>query len=304
MKFCGILLFGLLAACTTGATSAGPDSTVGATSDAGPTPPGAADGGVGTTSGPDAGPITGSGTSGNGALSILKLTATTLTLTDNPLNTETSQTQFVAIVTDTAGLDTIAGGTLEDDTGTVYGAFSAGANKGTYVASVSYSDANALKAINFPMGGGSRTFVARFFDNAKNEVTAQLGLSLKCRLRDFANRPIVFGAACDGTCHDLTTEDYNCGSCGNSCRALNAPGESYVCSTGLCKINEVCSPVSSRIPAGGTCEQFCQTQGLKCDESLVHTYESKDCSANYKYSDCVTPFAKGPTMQSFRCYCD
>ena len=62
------------------------------------------------------------------------------------------------------GLDTIAGGMLQDDAGGTYAAFGAGAVKGTYTATVAWSAINVVRAIDEPLAG-QRTFVAKFFDN-------------------------------------------------------------------------------------------------------------------------------------------
>lgn len=154
------------------------------------------------------------GTSNNGELSILSITPTSPTMTGGaPLPTESLGITFIAIVTDTAGLDAIAGGQLMDESGATFAAFGAGANKGTYSATLDWVAMNTIHAAEFGLEGGTRTFVAKFFDNHKNEATAQVEIKLACRS---AKTKGLLGA-CGGACIDVSRDANNCGTCGNAC---------------------------------------------------------------------------------------
>lgn len=57
-------------------------------------------------------------------------------------------------MTDTKGLDTIAGGQLKDPDGHTYGAFGAGSTKGTYTVTVDWTSVNSTFPIDFGGTGG------------------------------------------------------------------------------------------------------------------------------------------------------
>jgi hypothetical protein len=201
-----------------------------------------------------------SGMSANGELSIVSLTATTGTLTDGPASGETASVTFIAIVTDSNGLDTIAGGQLMDDSGTTYAAFGAGANKSTFSASLDYATMNGIHKADYPPSGGQRTFVAKFFDNKKNEVTAQVVLGLQCRSTEYHR----LGASCAGTCIDVAADITNCGSCGKTC--------SDMCVAGACGIPTSVTCVSDTAFSGSlTCAQVCKAAGKTCVDIVQYT---------------------------------
>ena len=198
-----------------------------------------------------------SGSSPNGALTIVSLTATVKSITSPASATAAggaaaSSTTLVAIITDSSGLDSIAGGQVIDETGATYAPFGAGANKGTYSASVTWDLANQANPLNFKAGGLKHTLSAKFFDNAGNVATAPLELSFYCS-------PTVSAGACDGTCADFLVDDKNCGACGVACRADQrcnrglgcAVTDFSVCTTGVTSCGAYCASV------GQTCATNC-----------------------------------------------
>jgi hypothetical protein len=311
------------AACTAGtggpngsAPSAGGDAPDGSSGASG-------DGDGPSDAGADAASPSTSATSANGELSIVHVASTVKTITQNADSTESDSAQFVAIVTDKAGLDTIAGGTLEDDTGITYGAFSAGANKGTYVASVTFEQINSIRRIDFPQAGGTRTFVVRFIDNAGNVVTASLSLDLRCRLRPAGYGqsidPSVAGlvGACGGACTDLNDDPDNCGACGTpTCATFNAGGavgDVQSCVAGSCVTQEQMSAcVDVAVQPAQTCDAVCASlgAGLKCDHVFGSTMDY-GCQyvGNGGREGCSVPFGSlkwGDTeavASSIKCTC-
>ncbi len=211
----------LLVGCT-----GGPDAPASSTNqtapaeavDAGPPATGESDPGAPTSDAGSAGPGTGTGASANGALAIVKLSATVSTVTWNPRPTESSSVTFVAIVTATAGLDTIAGGALEDDTGALYGAFGAGSTKGTFVAMTDFAAMNRIRAIDFSNAGGTRGNAC-----AADAICAQG----TCKANRFC---LAGGDVCDQVC---AAQGLVCGSVartdGPACTGVVYLGEGHPC---------------------------------------------------------------------------
>jgi hypothetical protein len=230
-----------------------------------------APGAPGTGTGADNGSTSadpGSNTS-SGDLSIISLTSTTAKLTGGErLGTESGAVTFIAIVTDAAGLDAIAGGQLTDDEGFTYAAFGAGANKGTYSAVLDWSTMNSIRGADFTSNGGQRQFIAKFFDNKKNEATSKITISLACRGQDDSGTGSLMGA-CGGECTTRLTGAY-CGTCGNVCPSGAA------CQTGQCvtppstpdaddptRLTTFCMPISV-YPPDTTCTKICAKLSKTC----------------------------------------
>jgi hypothetical protein len=197
------------------------------------------------------GTASGSSSGGSSALVIQSLTSTAQRITDpaSAMASDATSASIVAIVTDSAGLDTIAGGELLDSTGITYASFGAGANKGTYTATVTWSSATQAAALNFGPAGLQRTLTAKFFDNANNVATATIQVGFFCN-------PGATGNACDGVCEDFAS-DQSCGACGN------------VCSGAEC-LNQTCKDAAfscfdlSVLSTAATCQQVCQNMGKTC----------------------------------------
>jgi hypothetical protein len=221
---------------------------------------GGSDGGTGS-GGSDSGTGSGGSDSGsnpgsNGVLTIAALTATVSTLTGGaPLATESNSATFTAIVTDSLGLDSLAGGQLLDDTGLTYAAFGTGAGKGTYVATITWSGIDQTRAITF-VASGARTFIAKFFDNQGNTATASLQMNLACRDAD------GLVDSCGGVCTQLSTFYANCGTCGHVCKNDEA------CMGGTCASLAVLGTsacfAESTMNYNETCSDFCTAGGLTC----------------------------------------
>jgi hypothetical protein len=246
------------------------------------------DGGGGGGAGPESGSESSSGT---GVLRIAALTATVSTLTGGtPLPTESNGATFTAIVTDSLGLDSLAGGQLLDDTGLTYAAFGTGAGKGTYVAAITWASVNQTRSIDFT-AMGSRTFVAKFFDNQGNTATASLQMNLACR--DDAG----LVDSCGGGCTQLSTFYANCGACGRVCK------DNEVCVSGTCtNLASTGTPTcfaASSMRSSETCTEFCAGAGHPCT-GLIYGADLATCTARSMMggsaSNCGSSFNNYPSL--------
>ena len=139
---------------------------------------------------------------------------------------------FVAVCTDVAGLQALAGGVLESPDGTIqYGAFVA-SSQGSYSLTLSWSQINQAEPITFD-SNDQRSFEAAFFDSAGSSAHRTTSITLTCNGM----------AACDGVCIDIMTDDGNCGSCGTACGSPTT-----TCTAGVCAC-----PTSGEIACGGAC---------------------------------------------------
>jgi hypothetical protein len=190
-----------------------------------------------------------------GTLSVVSLTSTSQRLTGGkPLPTETESVTFVAIVIDGKGLDHIAGGHLVDESGATYAPFGAGATKGTYAATLTFAAMNQVRIADFPVGGGSRKFSARFFDNDGNTATASIDLALACRDERFG-----LVGSCGGICTDVATDGSSCGKCGTAC------GAGQRCNAGLCGAQTADECLHKRwFGPNTTCAAVCAQRGEAC----------------------------------------
>jgi hypothetical protein len=214
--------------------------------------PGSGDGGLSFDDSADGGS---SSSSSNGDLNIVSLTSTVAQITSaasiatGKNGSAASSTTLVAIITDSSGLNTIAGGQVLDANGATYAAFGAGADKGTYSADVSWDAITQAAPINFGEGGSKITLTAKFFDNAGNTATSTVDLSLYCS-------PQASGGACDGTCFDFGSDSSNCGKCGNAC------GTDLACIGGSCKPPQLSTCES--LTTATSCTQVCAALGVQC----------------------------------------
>jgi len=132
---------------------------------------------------------------------ILTLSTNTSTLT------EKDQLVVTAVVTDTDGVDDLIGGALDDPSTTgTYGAFATSAAEGAYELTLPWGAIEEVDTINTPIGGASRDFRARFFDQAGNVAEQTVTVTLHCSMSGYA--------LCGGQCTDLATDPQNCGKCG------------------------------------------------------------------------------------------
>ncbi len=254
-------------------------------------------------------PELGSGESPNGVLKIVSLTSTSATVTGgSPTSTESESVTFVAIVTDSKGLDTIAGGQLVDDTGATYGAFGAGANKGTYAAAITFSQINQVRAIEFGTPGtGHRQLLAKFFDNEGNTATAGLDIALACR----HGGELV--GVCGGKCTSTSADGDHCGNCSAPCSASRRCHDGACEAIGLFKWEGLpspsapvaateCLPIAS-MSSTATCAAICTIGGHGCVRAVVSS--SNDCSSPSEAGECNTPLttflARGHAK--FACAC-
>jgi hypothetical protein len=190
----------------------------------------------------------------SGPLKIISLSSTVSTVTE--MDTVT----FIAIVTDQMGLDSIAGGTLTDDSGATYGGLGAGAQKGTYQIALTWAQINEVRTLQFDVPASSmRTFTAKFFDNAGNEASASQSIGFRCAMTGFG--------ACNGTCTDLGNPA-SCGTCSNVCAIGTGCTEAGTCIPGTAS--------ACFVPGPTTCADYCTQQGKTC---VSRCEDSSDDSA-------------------------
>ena len=296
---CLSLFLAGITACSSGGQAATPLDGGGVSEDADVASPGAVD----AAAGHDAGVADGSKThSTSGPLSIVSLTPTATTLTGGEaLVSESSAITFIAIVTDDAGLDTIAGGQLMDDTGATYAAFGAGANKGTYSATLTWAEMTSVHAASFGPQGGSRKFVAKFVDNAHNEVTSEVDIGLACR------RGSGLVSSCAGICSDLRDDVSHCGACGTSCSSAQ------FCAAGLCNAGFTTDPASpthvqtaciapSAFASSTTCAQLCERAKMgACTRILQFGASDATCGGASSDGSCTADVTQVPGPIRCRC---
>lgn len=237
-----------------------------------------------------AGGDTGSSSSTGGALQILMFTRNVAQITD-ALNSDT--VTFIAVVTDTAGLDTLAGGSLTDDTSATYGAFgTGGAQNGTYQVSLTWSQINQVRTIDFNPPGATRTFTATFFDNAGHRASASVSLMLTCG---------ALSEACTGKCTDFTEQ----GTCG-ACMSTPCSNEMGCASDGS---GQCITGSFSTCASKGTatsCAEFCKNMGKRCSTACgVAGEEHYDCQPGTDQTTvyaCTSPFGVD-TYSSVQCCC-
>lgn len=243
----------------------------------------------------------GDATSAQGALHIVSLSSTVGVLTGGKLESTDSDTvTFIAIVTNTRGLDAIAGGQLIDDTGATYGAFGAGAQKGTYTATIGWKEMNQIRALDFSAAGGEREFTAKFFDNDGDVATAKIKLKLACKAHDK-----TLMDACSGACVDWRVDPEHCGGC-------QACGLGFACKSSVCSPPTLnpegvtnCISRASVLPAT-TCNDVCAIFGEICSGGY---YYKSACKSNFfddiRDFDCAYPVGNLPAdYDVYHCGCD
>ena len=93
------------------------------------------------------------------------------------------------------------------------------------------SEIDRVRSIDFE-GEETRTFVAEFFDNDGNEVSASVGIRLFC--------PDAPSGACGGVCRSFDTSS-DCGGCGNACAAgVCTAGATAACDDGNACTADTC----------------------------------------------------------------
>jgi hypothetical protein len=233
------------------------------------------------------------------AIKILSLSSTASRLTSSPSASGATSANIIAIVTDTSGLDNIAGGQLMGEGGVTYAAFGASSEKGTYTATIDWTGVNQESALSFAPPGGSRTFTAKFFDNAGSTATASISI-------DFFCNPTSTTGACEGTCTDFTANE-SCGGCTSACGA----GEQCVdqscqmvgfadCMTPSATTATCASVCAS---AGQSCTANCSDDGMTGLAGIYGTAESAECEdALSPITSCSEAIAELGAVQ-FACCC-
>lgn len=196
--------------------------------------------------------------------------------------------RFSASVWDPDGAADFVEGTLEDNSGHVFGAFGSNPNNTSFSYFLSWDDMNLATPIDFTTDE-QRKFLARFHDMAGNEVSQLAQLRLHCD----------GDAACGGDCVDLSADEAHCGQCNHAC----ANGSE--CTGGACLARQSWTPATlgscqdtctSAYP-GSTCAPRCEL-GVGAPAAAVATYSctSGACdppSESYTYGCAEIP---SPTL--------
>ncbi|WP_434426287.1 hypothetical protein [Nannocystis pusilla] len=193
--------------------------------------------------------------------------------------TEGESVTFTAILTDPDGVDDIVGGSLQDANGAAdFGPFMAAGQAGTYSITVSWAQIHQAVPIHFENMAESRTFNARFFDQAANSATKTIALSLQC----------AGGSACDGACTDLASDGANCGTCGHTCTSMGCEGgtcsptwsECFTAQDGFDNCNEMCQSIGETCAeaqcAGMTAKYFVEATKCMADLNGLVSLEACD----------------------------
>ena len=156
-----------------------------------------------------------------------------------------------AVVTHPQGIAQIIGGTLSDPGGASYGAFAVSTTAGSYSLTLSWSSLETVQDINAPSGGGSRTFVATFYDQAGHSTSKSFNIALKC--------PTATDAICSGACTSLQSNLTACGACDHNCTTLYPS----LTSSRACSSQGKCTGGFSGTTLE-SCSAACQALGLTC----------------------------------------
>lgn len=150
---------------------------------------------------------------------------------------------FTAVVTDPDGIEDLIGGTLEGETGAVFGSFTTTAQEGAYSLGLSWGQINQVEPIEFAAGEGTtRVFTARFYDQSSLQTVAEVTIALACD-------DVLLGA-CDGSCIDTQESVQHCGACGFACAEIAG------CCEGVCV--EVGADPANCGACGNACDGDCQ----------------------------------------------
>lgn len=157
---------------------------------------------------------------------------TILSLTTNVTSlTQGESVTITAVVTDPQGISDLIGGQLQDSGGGTYGAFATASDEGSCSLVLSWDAIGTVAPITFD-GQDTRTVVAVFYDQAGNEASEELTLTLTCDTGTACDSVCGMGE-CGGSCVDLQNDAANCGQCGETC-------DSDVCATGRCGVWSEC----------------------------------------------------------------
>jgi hypothetical protein len=210
--------------------------------------------------------------------------------------TEGGSVTFTAVVRDGQGVDDVIGGTLGSPGGRTYAAFSTTAEEGAYQLTLGWSTISDTEEIAFDTPE-SRTFVARFYDQAGHEVSAETSVRLYCE--DARH------VACGGHCTDLRDDVDNCGSCGRRCDEL-LDGAS--CQGTECVGQTPCA-LSEDLTSTTTCDDVCGDLGGICEWSGtgIAIYGDDTCSDLEDYlGSCayeIKTYTDYEGAGSYRCRC-
>ncbi|HEY4220313.1 MAG TPA: hypothetical protein VGO62_03205, partial [Myxococcota bacterium] len=168
---------------------------------------------------------------------------------------------FTVVVTDPDGIADVIGGSLIDlQSGASYGAFTTSSTDGSYEISLSWDALNTVAPIDFATTG-SRSFTARFFDQAGHTSQESTSITLSC-----GGSP-----SCAGSCGFARCGD---NSCTNSTEAPDENGN------GIC--NNVCESLDTNQHCG-SCSATCSTSCINFGADFGETVYECSCSTG---SDC------------------
>ena len=201
---------------------------------------------------------------------------------------------IVAIVTDPDGIEDLIGGELIAEDGASYGAFATSAQEGAYEIVLTWSDLDTVRTIEFE-GDLARRFGVRFYDVAGHVVDQEYVVDLYCDS----------GAACDGSCTDLTADEQNCGSCGRTCDDTQFADS---CQQSSCVVTSECT--NERLLS---CDEVCSAQGLgPCVEASwdywnvgvgVSAWDPQCSETSSLLTSCSEPVRDQVDAFAFSCFC-
>jgi len=213
-------------------------------------------------------------------------------LTANPMPVTPTGTTISAIVSDSAGIASLTGGTLIDKvSGTTYGAFATPGGQGTFVYTLTWSAIYQASPIDFAPGASAqRVVTAHFFDVGGHTTSQDLTLTLQC------------GSATEGpcstTCEDLASDPLNCGTCGKTCATTAVCTDATAgcaCVAGHCSAVEY----SSATVVGASCNAMCSSIGAQCVSNVCPTVLTGGDGPHYVASTC-----SDTTYSTHLCCCE
>ncbi len=204
-----------------------------------------------------------------GAPTILNISSNTQLLSDIETLTVT------AVVSDPDGIDDLIGGVLESPQGASYGAFQTSSSEGSYQMSLQWADLSTVSPLRFE-SSTELVLVARFFDVAGHQSSAELTISLECDDED--------SQACGESACSSMSDVETCGSCDFGCAdapELTGPDSGYgiserACSAGGCEVEVV----TYNPTAGRSCADVCDPW-----DATAARFDGADASPNAPHPD-------------------
>lgn len=96
------------------------------------------------------------------------------------------------------------------------------------------------------------------------------------------------GSCCSGSCIDTSSDDSNCGSCGNVCPGSDVCNEGKGCRSGVCKVKKLSGPQKDTSCFGCTAPNYFKGCDGEGDWSTCSDYwKEKRCGSNKGILNCA-----------------